>query len=68
MFVIPAKAGNQGPMQHIAGITAFLVARSCRLPWAPAYAGVTGKGVLVTEKGAVVKGLGGVDHTHSISV
>ena len=40
-IVIPAKAGTQGPMRHIAGVMAFPLTRSCRLPWAPASAGVT---------------------------
>jgi len=49
-LVTPAEAGAQGPMQHIAGFTAFPVARSCRLPWAPVFTGVTREGAGVRGK------------------
>ena len=50
--VIPAEAGTQGPMRHIAGVMAFPLTRSCRLPWAPACAGVTVEeaGVTASER------------------
>ena len=52
--VIPAKAGTQGKARCIEGFTIVLVARSCRLPWAPAFAGVTSLSARISNKNQVI--------------